>query len=88
VWVVIADEITRSPLHTAGKTEHELGYALRFPRALEQRFDKSADQATTVDEIKHMFEIAILKKLNRRINKLLVSSVRSCDKQRVSRPPL
>jgi DNA ligase-1 len=62
VWVVIADEITRSPLHTAGKTEHELGYALRFPRALEQRFDKSADQATTVDEIKHMFENSYLKK--------------------------
>ena len=62
MWVVIADEITRSPLHTAGKTEHELGYALRFPRALEQRFDKSADQATTVDEIKHMFENSYLKK--------------------------
>ncbi|MBY0110345.1 MAG: ATP-dependent DNA ligase [Candidatus Babeliaceae bacterium] len=55
VWVVIADEITRSPLHTAGKTEHELGYALRFPRALEQRFDKQPDQATTVQEIKEMF---------------------------------
>lgn len=54
VWVVIADEVTRSPVHTAGKTEHELGYALRFPRALEQRIDKDADQATTVDEIKQL----------------------------------
>jgi DNA ligase-1 len=62
VWVVIADEITRSPLHTAGKTAHELGYALRFPRAIEQRLDKDADQATTVDEIKHMFENSYLKK--------------------------
>ncbi len=62
IWVVIADEITRSPLHTAGKTEHEQGYALRFPRAIEQRFDKSPDQATTVDEIKHMFNNSYLKK--------------------------
>lgn len=62
IWTVIADEITRSPLHTAGKTEHELGYALRFPRALEQRPDKDENQATTVDEIKHMFNNSYLKK--------------------------
>ncbi len=31
VWVVIADEITRSPLHTAGKTEHDLGMHSVFP---------------------------------------------------------
>ncbi len=55
VWEVVADEVSRSPVHTAGRTEHELGYALRFPRALHQRFDKVADQATTVDEIKAMF---------------------------------
>ena len=54
VWTVIADEITRSPLHTAGKTEHENGYALRFPRALHLRPDKKADQATTIAEIKEM----------------------------------
>lgn len=56
VWTVIADEITRSPLHTAGKTEHELGYALRFPRALHFREDKNQIEATTVTEIKKMFE--------------------------------
>ncbi len=28
---VLADEITRSPIHTAGKVGDELGYALRFP---------------------------------------------------------
>lgn len=61
VWVVIADEITRSPLHTAGKTDHELGYALRFPRALEKRADKDENQATTVDEIIHLFNNSYLK---------------------------
>ncbi len=55
VWVVIADEITRSTVHTAGKTNDQLGYALRFPRALERCVDKSGDQSTTVDEIKAMF---------------------------------
>ncbi len=62
VWGVIADEITRSPLHTAGKTSHELGYALRFPRAIGYREDKDENQATTVEEIKHMFDNSYLKK--------------------------
>ncbi|MEM2991394.1 MAG: ATP-dependent DNA ligase [Halobacteria archaeon] len=64
VWVepkyvitVRADEITRSPLHTCGRTEKEIGYALRFPRA--QGFirqDKSAGDANTVKEIIEMYE--------------------------------
>lgn len=64
VWVepkyvitVMADEITRSPLHTCGRTENETGYALRFPRA--QGFirrDKSAGDANTVKEIKEMYK--------------------------------
>ncbi len=64
VWVepkyvitVMADEITRSPLHTCGRTEKEMGYALRFPRA--QGFirqDKSAGDANTVKEIIEMYE--------------------------------
>jgi len=59
VWVepryvvtVTADEITRSPLHTAGKKEDEPGYALRFPRV--QGFirrDKGPEDATTVKEV-------------------------------------
>ncbi|MDC0448994.1 ATP-dependent DNA ligase [bacterium] len=40
-----ADEITKSPIHTAG-------YALRFPRLLKFREDKSAKEATTVNEIR------------------------------------
>ena len=54
VWVepkmvveVAADEITVSPTHSAG-------YALRFPRLVKFRDDKSAQQITTLDEIKSM----------------------------------
>lgn len=56
VCMVRADEITLSPVHTAGKTEHALGFALRFPRFMGYRPDKSAREATTVDEIKHLFK--------------------------------
>src|SRR3989344_1465625 len=34
VLEILADEITRSPVHTAGKIGDEPGYALRFPRPL------------------------------------------------------
>jgi DNA ligase-1 len=59
VWVtpryvvaVTADEITRSPMHTAGRDEKGVGYALRFPRAVEfLRRDKSPEDANTVEEI-------------------------------------
>lgn len=62
-----ADEITRSPVHTAGrimkasKSGNALevdtpGYALRFPRLVRFRDDKKADDATTVTEVAHMFK--------------------------------
>lgn len=52
-----ADEITRSPIHTAGKVGDEPGYALRFPRVIGFiRTDKKAEDATTVKEILRMFE--------------------------------
>ncbi|OGO89172.1 MAG: hypothetical protein A2Y17_09705 [Clostridiales bacterium GWF2_38_85] len=54
--VVRADEITRSPAHTAGKTADRLGFALRFPRFLEYRFDKSPTEATSVDEVVSLFD--------------------------------
>lgn len=63
VWVtpdivcrIRADEITLSPLHSAGKTANNLGYALRFPRFMDYRLDKSAPEATTDDEIKRLYE--------------------------------
>jgi len=63
VWIkpeivieVLADEITRSPVHTAGKTEKEPGYALRFPRLVSFRgSDKRAEDATSVTELIEMY---------------------------------
>lgn len=52
----IADEITLSPTHSAGKEKGREGYALRFPRMTKLRTDKSPDQSTTVNEIKKMFK--------------------------------
>lgn len=68
VWVkpeivieVLADEITRSPIHTAGAKEKEgikePGYALRFPRLVKFRdTDKKPEDATTVKELIALFE--------------------------------
>ncbi|MDO8658092.1 MAG: ATP-dependent DNA ligase [Candidatus Levybacteria bacterium] len=68
VWIkpeivieVLADEITRSPIHTAGGSISELGvkepgYALRFPRLVNFRgSDKRAEDATTVKELIEMY---------------------------------
>ncbi|MCK4265307.1 ATP-dependent DNA ligase [Candidatus Babeliales bacterium] len=62
VCAVRADEITHSPLHTAGKTSSELGYALRFPRFMQYRGDKSSEDATTIKEVKSLFEIQFKKR--------------------------
>ncbi|MDD5416336.1 MAG: ATP-dependent DNA ligase [Candidatus Daviesbacteria bacterium] len=68
VWIepsivieVLADEITRSPVHTAGKkgppAGGEPGYALRFPRLVKFReADKKAEDATTVKELIEMYK--------------------------------
>ena len=55
VWVepnivveVAADEITVSPTHSAG-------YALRFPRLVKFRDDKSVNEITTLDEVETMY---------------------------------
>jgi len=63
-----ADEITRSPVHTAGRvmklsksgTAQEVGepgYALRFPRLVRFRDDKRPEDATTVSEVMTMFSV-------------------------------
>ncbi|WP_376793477.1 ATP-dependent DNA ligase [Thermoflexus sp.] len=58
VLTVLADEITRSPVHTCGKTDEEPGYALRFPRVVGWiREDKGPEDATTVKEILSMFQM-------------------------------
>ncbi len=63
VWIkpqivieVLADEITKSPNHTAGRGEDNIGYALRFPRLVKFREgDKRAEDATTVKELIEMY---------------------------------
>ena len=70
VWIepkivieILADEITRSPLHTAGKTDKEPGFALRFPRLVSFREeDKRAEDATEIAEIRRLYEIQYKKK--------------------------
>ncbi len=47
---IAADEITKSPNHTSG-------YALRFPRLVKFRDDKSAQEATTIKEIENLFKL-------------------------------
>lgn len=72
VWIkpeivieVLADEITKSPTHTAGlrgaqakvkSGEKAMGYALRFPRLVKFRPDKKAEEATTVKELLEMYK--------------------------------
>ncbi|MBI2315059.1 ATP-dependent DNA ligase [Candidatus Daviesbacteria bacterium] len=63
VWIeptivieILADEITRSPVHTAGKKDEEPGYALRFPRLIKFReADKKPEDATSVKELIGMY---------------------------------
>jgi DNA ligase-1 len=45
-----ADNITVSPIHTAS-------YALRFPRLVRFRDDKTADQTTTLAELKKLYQM-------------------------------
>ena len=56
VVAIRADEITRSPMHTAGARGDEPGLALRFPRLMAFRDDKSPQQATTVSEVEKLFK--------------------------------
>jgi DNA ligase-1 len=57
VFTVMADEITKSPLHTAGKTGSEPGLALRFPRIQGWIRDKKAEDATSVKEMEKLFKM-------------------------------
>lgn len=57
VFTVMADEITLSPLHTAGKIKEKAGFALRFPRIQGWIRDKKPEDATTVKEIEKLFRM-------------------------------
>jgi len=51
---IAADEITKSPTHTAG-------LALRFPRLVRFRDDKSVEEVTTLSEVKKLFNLQMVK---------------------------
>jgi len=53
---VLADEITPSPRHTAGMSGDQPGFALRFPRIVSIRTEKKPEDATSVREVREMFE--------------------------------
>ncbi|MGD0728955.1 MAG: ATP-dependent DNA ligase [Candidatus Micrarchaeaceae archaeon] len=64
VVTINADEITRSPMHTCGRSKQEngieTGYALRFPRLVGPeaiRKDKDAEDATTTQEVIELFKL-------------------------------
>lgn len=52
---IAADEITKSPTHTAG-------LALRFPRLIRFRDDRNVDQATTLRELKDLFKLQVVER--------------------------
>jgi DNA ligase-1 len=69
VWVapeivcqIRADDISLSPLHSAGKDGEKQGYALRFPRIMGFRPDKAGFDATTVHEVARLYELQFQKK--------------------------
>lgn len=47
---IAADDITKSPTHTSG-------YALRFPRLVRVRDDRNVENATTIKELKKLFNL-------------------------------
>lgn len=61
VCMIRADEITLSPLHTAGKTGKQSGYALRFPRLMGYRPDKKSTESTEVKELEHLYKLQFKK---------------------------
>jgi len=57
VMEVLGDELTLSPIHTAayGQLRKDSGLAVRFPRFIRWRDDKSPEEATQVTEVVDMY---------------------------------
>jgi len=52
-----ADEVSRSKMHPAGRTDGGPGYALRFPRIVKERSERSPEDATSVDEVIELYNM-------------------------------
>jgi DNA ligase-1 len=64
VWVVPryvlelqADEVSRSKMHPAGRTDGGSGYALRFPRIVKERSERRPEDATSVEEVIELYNM-------------------------------
>ena len=55
---VSTDEISVSSIHTCAQVADK-GYALRFPRMIQIREDKSVEDITTSDEVEKMYQLQI-----------------------------
>jgi DNA ligase-1 len=53
----MADEITKSPMHTANKKDNEPGFALRFPRIQGWIQNRKYEDITTTTEIEKLFKM-------------------------------
>jgi DNA ligase 1 len=58
VCMIRADEITRSPIHTAGAEKKRLGLSLRLPRIMGYRPDKKAADATEIKELERLYGLS------------------------------
>ncbi|HEX8229370.1 MAG TPA: ATP-dependent DNA ligase, partial [Chloroflexia bacterium] len=64
IWVVPrlvvelqADEVSRSQMHPAGRTDSGPGYALRFPRIIKERPERTPEDATSVEEVIKLYNM-------------------------------
>ena len=52
-----ADEVSRSQMHPAGRSDGGPGYALRFPRIVKERPDRSPEDATSTLEVIELYNM-------------------------------